>query len=102
MIELPKPKQDILSRRDEIVAALQAIVPGSGVIAEARRLKPYETDGLSSYRQPPLAVVLPETTEQVAAVLRYCSSVGLRVIPRGAGTSLAGGACRWKTPWWSA
>ena len=92
MIELPKPKQDILSRRDEIVAALQAIVPGSGVIAEARRLKPYETDGLSSYRQPPLAVVLPETTEQVAAVLRYCSSVGLRVIPRGAGTSLAGGA----------
>ncbi len=92
MIELPKPKQDILSRRDEIVAALQAIVPGTGVIAEARRLKPYETDGLSSYRQPPLAVVLPETTEQVAAVLRYCSSVGLRVIPRGAGTSLAGGA----------
>ena len=55
-------------------------------------MKPYETDGLSSYRQPPLAVVLPETTEQVAAVLRYCSSVGLRVIPRGAGTSLAGGA----------
>ncbi len=92
MIELPKPKQDILSRRDEIVAALQAIVPGTGVIAEARRLKPYETDGLSSYRQPPLAVALPETTEQVAAVLRYCSSVGLRVIPRGAGTSLAGGA----------
>ncbi len=92
MIDLPKPKQDILSRRDEIVVALQAIVPGSGVIAEARRLKPYETDGLSSYRQPPLAVVLPETTEQVAAVLRYCSSVGLRVIPRGAGTSLAGGA----------
>jgi len=92
MIALPPPKLDILARRAEIVAALQRIVPGDGVIAEARRLKPYETDGLSAYRQPPLAVVLPETTEQVAAILRYCSQVGLRVIPRGAGTSLAGGA----------
>ena len=92
MIELPTPKADILARRDEIVSALHAIVPGDGVIAEAKRLQPYETDGLSAYRQAPLAVVLPETTEQVAAILRYCSSVGLRVIPRGAGTSLAGGA----------
>ena len=92
MIALPPPKTDILARRDEIVAALHAIVPGDGVIAEAKRLQPYETDGLSAYRQTPLAVVLPETTEQVAALLRYCSSVGLRVIPRGAGTSLAGGA----------
>ena len=92
MIALPSPKADILARRDEIVAALQRLVPGDGVIAEARRLKPYETDGLSAYRQPPLAVVLPETTEQVAAILKYCSSIGLRVIPRGAGTSLAGGA----------
>ena len=92
MIALPPPKADILARRDEIVGALRALVPGDGVIAEAKRLQPYETDGLSAYRQTPLAVVLPETTEQVAAILRYCSSVGLRVIPRGAGTSLAGGA----------
>src|SRR6185437_11852915 len=64
----------------------------SGVIAEPLRLKPYETDGLSSYRQVPLVVVLPETTEQVAAVLRFCHQNGVRVVPRGAGTSLSGGA----------
>ncbi|MDE2006146.1 MAG: FAD-binding protein, partial [Rhodospirillales bacterium] len=55
-------------------------------------LKPYETDGLSAYRQPPLAVVLPETTEQVAAVMRFLHGNGVRVVPRGAGTSLSGGA----------
>jgi glycolate oxidase len=92
MIALPTPKPEILARREEIVTALRRIVPGDGVIAEPTRLKPYETDGLSAYRQPPLAVVLPETTEQVAALLKYCQSVGLRVIPRGAGTSLSGGA----------
>jgi glycolate oxidase len=92
MISLPPPKPGILARRDEIVAELRKLLPANGVIAEAARLRPYETDGLSAYRQPPLAVVLPETTEQVAAVLKYCSAVGLRVIPRGAGTSLAGGA----------
>ncbi|NOG73089.1 FAD-linked oxidase C-terminal domain-containing protein [Roseicella sp. DB1501] len=96
MISLPDPKPAVLARRAEIVAALRALVPtgplGEGVISEELRLKPYETDGLSAYRQPPLAVVLPETTEQVAAVLRYCHANGIRVIPRGAGTSLSGGA----------
>jgi glycolate oxidase len=92
MIRQPEPKADVLARRDEIVAALAALLPESGVIADTLRLKPYETDGLSAYRQPPLAVVLPETTEQVAAVLRLCHKEGVRVIPRGAGTSLSGGA----------
>ncbi len=92
MIALPAPKPETLARREEIVAALRALVPGDGVISEAIRLKPYETDGLSAYRQMPLAVVLPATTEQVAAVLRYCHQNGVRVVPRGAGTSLSGGA----------
>ncbi len=92
MIAQPAPKQDVMARRDEIVAALGRLVSPTGLIHEALRLKPYETDGLPAYRQTPLAVVLPETTEQVAAVLRYCSQNGIRVIPRGAGTSLAGGA----------
>ena len=92
MISLPAPKAEILARREAIVAALRAIVPGEGVIREPLRLKPYETDGLSAYRQPPLAVVLPTSTEQVAAVLRYCHRNGVRVVPRGAGTSLSGGA----------
>ena len=92
MIAQPRPKPEILARRTEIVAGLLAIVPADGVISEPLRLKPYETDGLPAYRQVPLAVVLPETTEQVAAVLRFLHSEGVRIIPRGAGTSLSGGA----------
>ena len=92
MIALPSPKQDILARRESILADLRRILPGDAVIGEAIRLKPYETDGLSAYRQPPLAVALPRTTEEVAQVLRYCHANGTRVVPRGAGTSLSGGA----------
>ena len=92
MMQQPAPKPDVLARRDEIVAGLAALLPETGLIAEPLRLKPYETDGLSAYRQVPLAVVLPETTEQVAAVLRFCHQNGVRVVPRGAGTSLSGGA----------
>ncbi|MGX9966957.1 FAD-linked oxidase C-terminal domain-containing protein [Roseomonas sp. F4] len=92
MIALPPPKPDILARRDEIVAALIAMLPADAVIHEALRMRPYETDGLSAYRQMPLAVVLPSTTEQVAAIMRYCHDNGVRVVPRGAGTSLSGGA----------
>ena len=92
MIAQPKPKPEILARRDIIVAGLRKLVPETGVIAEPLRLKPYETDGLSAYRQTPMAVVLPETTEQVAAILKFCHAEGVRVIPRGAGTSLSGGA----------
>ncbi len=92
MIALPEPKADVLARRDEIIAGLKAIVPGEGVIGDTLRLRPYETDGLSAYKQPPLVVVLPETTEQVAAIMAFCNRNGVRVVPRGAGTSLSGGA----------
>jgi len=87
----PEPKADVLARRDEIIAGLRSLLPGDGVITEATRLKPYETDGLPAYRQMPLVVVLPETTEQVAALLKFCHANGVRVVPRGAGTSLSGG-----------
>ncbi len=93
MMQQPEPKPEILARRDAIVAGLRGVLPAAeAVIAEPIRLKPYETDGLSAYRQVPLAVVLPETTEQVAAVMRFCHAQGIRVVPRGAGTSLSGGA----------
>ncbi len=92
MIRLPEPKQDVLDRRDAIIAGLRPLLGEEAVIAEQNLLKPYETDGLSAYRQVPLAVVLPETTEQVAAVMRFCHANGVRVVPRGAGTSLSGGA----------
>ena len=82
----------VLRRRGEIVAALQAIVPGEGVIASEAAMRPFESDGLTAYRQLPMVVVLPQTTEQVAAVLAYCHREGIKVVPRGAGTSLSGGA----------
>ncbi len=92
MITLPAPKPDILARRDAILADLARLLPADAVIGETIRMKPYETDGLAAYRQMPLAVVLPRTTQEVAQVLRYCHANGIRVVPRGAGTSLAGGA----------
>src|ERR1051326_4911155 len=93
MIRLPDPKPDVLARRDALIAGLRTLVTDSeGVIADPISLKPYETDGPSAYRQMPLAVVLPETTAEVAAIMRFCHANGVRVVPRGAGTSLSGGA----------
>jgi glycolate oxidase len=91
-VKMPEPDQAVLARRAEIVAALQTIVPGEGVIAHEREMRPYESDGLTAYRQLPFVVVLPETTEQVSQVLAYCHANDIRVVPRGAGTSLSGGA----------
>ena len=91
-VRMPEPDRAVLERRGRIVAALRTIVPGEGVIAAERELRPYESDGLTAYRQLPMVVVLPETTQQVAEVLRYCHGEGIKVVPRGAGTSLSGGA----------
>lgn len=91
-LKMPLPDADTLARRDDIVAAMRRIVSGEGVISEAAELRPYESDGLTAYRQPPMVVVLPETVEQVSSVLRWCNDNGVKVVPRGAGTSLSGGA----------
>ena len=91
-LRMPDADETVLTRRDEIVTALRAIVPGEGVIAGNREMKPYESDGLTAYKQIPMVVVLPDTTQQVSAVLRYCHDNGVKVVPRGAGTSLSGGA----------
>ena len=89
---MPAPDAATIARKGEIVRALSAIVPGEGVIGDPDGLIPFQSDGLSAYRQQPLAVVLPETTEQVSAVLAWCQANGVKVVPRGAGTSLSGGA----------
>src|ERR1700704_6560848 len=91
-LRMPEPDSAVLARRAEIVRDLNAIVPGEGVISNEREMRPYESDGLTAYRQLPFVVVLPETTEQVSQVLKYCHEHGIRVVPRGAGTSLSGGA----------
>jgi glycolate oxidase len=89
---MPEPDGAVLARREQIVKALRTMVPGEGVIASEREMKPFETDGLTAYHQLPMVVVLPETTEQVSQILAYCHAEGIRVVPRGAGTSLSGGA----------
>ncbi|WNO54080.1 FAD-linked oxidase C-terminal domain-containing protein [Stakelama saccharophila] len=88
---MPEPDPAMLARRAEIAAVLRAIVP-AGVIDTAEELRAYDCDALTAYRQLPLLVVLPDTVEQVAAVLAWCHAEGVRVVPRGAGTSLSGGA----------
>ncbi len=87
-----EPKPSVLARRHQIVEDLADILPAGCLISEKRGLVPFETDAFIAYRQVPLAVALPETTAQVAAVLKYCSRYGIPVVPRGAGTSLSGGA----------
>lgn len=92
LIAMPKPDAAVLAKRETILAGLRAIVAGEGVISDPKELTPYETDAFTAYRRVPLAVVLPETTGEVSAVLRFCHDHGVPVVPRGAGTSLAGGA----------
>ncbi|MFN7025270.1 MAG: FAD-linked oxidase C-terminal domain-containing protein [Pseudorhizobium sp.] len=91
-IKFLEPRAGVLSRRATIVEDLLDLLPPECVIHEARELVPFETDAFVSYRRLPLAVVLPTTTDQVAAVMKYCHRYGVPVVPRGAGTSLSGGA----------
>ena len=91
-LRLPAADETVLARRADIIADLSAIVPGEGVIFREREMKPYESDGVTAYKQMPFVVVLPETTAQVSRILAYCHANGIRVVPRGAGTSLSGGA----------
>src|SRR5438067_7691835 len=91
-LTMPQSDAAVLARRAEIIATLKSIVPGEGVIDAETAMRPFESDGLTAYRQLPMVVVLPETTAQVAAVLGFCHREGIKVVPRGAGTSLSGGA----------
>jgi glycolate oxidase len=92
MDDQPPLHAEVLARRGAVIDGLRRLLPAEAVIAEPARLRPYETDGMTSKRQMPLAVVLPSTTEEVAAVMRFLHHEGVPVVPRGAGTSLSGGA----------
>ena len=91
-VAMPAIDESVLARRAHIVASLRDLVAADNVIDDVAQMRPYESDALTAYRQLPLVVVLPETTEQVASILRWCHGNGVRVVPRGAGTSLSGGA----------
>ncbi len=91
-MDMPTPDRATLARRAEIVAALRTLVAADSVIDDPAALRVFESDALTAYHQVPLATVLPASTEEVAAVLRWCTTNGVKVVPRGAGTSLSGGA----------
>jgi len=80
------------NHNDPLLALLQAALPADCIVADRVSMKPYECDGLSGYRQMPRVVVLPKTVEHVQKVMRICRQTGTPVVPRGAGTSLSGGA----------
>ena len=84
-MQMPEPQARVLDRKAEIVAQLRAILPGDAVIDDEMETRAYECDALTAYRCPPLAVVLPATTDEVAAVLRLCHDNGVPVVPRGGG-----------------
>jgi len=92
LVVLPEPDRAILSRRDAIVADLRRLLGAGAVIADEDGRRAYETDALTAYRALPLAVLLPRSTEEVSRALRYCHQHGIKVVARGAGTSLSGGA----------
>jgi glycolate oxidase len=91
-MELPPADARVMSRKAEIIQRLSEVLPSDALVSDTHELRAYECDALTAYRCPPLAAVLPRTTEEVAGVLRLCHAMGVPVVPRGSGTSLAGGA----------
>ncbi len=92
LTSLPEPDQEVLARASAIIKDLEQLVAPDAVISDEEGRRAFEADALTAYRQMPLAVVLPSSTEEVSAVLRYCHKYRVKVVPRGAGTSLSGGA----------
>ncbi|UWQ98778.1 FAD-binding protein [Rhodobacteraceae bacterium S2214] len=91
-MQMPTPSAAVIARKSQIVDRLRQVLPADAVIDDVAETRAYECDGLSAYRCPPLCAVLPASTEEVSAVLKICSEMGVPVVPRGSGTSLAGGA----------
>ncbi len=91
-MEMPTPDARVLARKTKVIERLLSVLPSDAVIHDAHETRAYECDALTAYKCPPMAAVLPSSTEQVAQVMRICHEEGVPVVPRGAGTSLAGGA----------
>ena len=91
-MEMPSLDPEAFARRPELINELRRFLPHEHVIADQASLRAYECDGLTAYKQKPMLVALPETTQQVSQILRVCSDLGVKIVPRGAGTSLSGGA----------
>ncbi|SVE15347.1 uncharacterized protein METZ01_LOCUS468201, partial [marine metagenome] len=91
-LALPKIDKSTILNRNKIVSNLKKIIKSENVLDHNDEIKPYETDALSAYKQKPLVVVLPENVQEVSKILKYCNEEKIKVVPRGAGTGLSGGA----------
>ncbi len=91
-MEMPPPAPRVLENKARIIKRLTDVLSDEHVISDAMETRAYECDALTAYACQPLCVVLPGTTDDVSAVLRVCHEEGVPVVPRGSGTSLAGGA----------
>ncbi|MBO9473876.1 FAD-binding protein [Shimia sp. R10_1] len=91
-MDMPTPNPEVLAKKGRVVSRLRQVLPADAVISDEAETRAYECDALTAYRCPPLAAVLPASTEEVAAVLKICHDENVPVVPRGAGTSLAGGS----------
>tara|TARA_Y100001970_G_C14248589_1_gene870081 strand:+ start:328 stop:1827 length:1500 start_codon:yes stop_codon:yes gene_type:complete len=91
-LKMPRVDRKILKNRDKIIGDISNFTNQKNILHEPEELKPYETDGLSAYKQTPMIVALPETTSEVSKILSYCNKNKIKVVPRGAGTGLAGSA----------
>ncbi len=89
---MPKIDRKLISKKVEIIANLKKIIKAENVLDHEDEIRPFETDGLSAYKQKPFAVVFPENTNEVSKILAYCNQERIKVVPRGAGTGLSGGA----------
>ena len=89
---MPKIDRKLLAKKSDIVAELKKIVKSENVLDHEDQKRPFETDALSAYKQKPLVVVFPENTNEVSKILSYCNQNRIKVVPRGAGTGLSGGA----------
>ena len=89
---MPKIDRKLLSIKAEVIENLKKIIKSENILDHEDETRPFETDALSAYKQKPLAVVFPENTQEVSKILAYCNQERIKVVPRGAGTGLSGGA----------
>ncbi|WP_170421052.1 FAD-linked oxidase C-terminal domain-containing protein [Ruegeria arenilitoris] len=91
-MDMPQPNPDVLARKANVLARLRQVLPEDAIIADPAETRAYECDALTAYKCAPMMAVLPSSTQEVSDILRICHDEGVPVVPRGAGTSLAGGA----------
>ena len=91
-MQMPEPDQDIIRQQAKIAADLTKLIGAEGVVSDQNAMSVFESDGLNGYRQTPMVVALPANAQDVSKVMKYCQERDIKIVPRGAGTSLSGGA----------